>query len=279
MDQSWQPELFAYLDYRAYMRDYYEAAKANTAHMSFRYLSQRAGFKSPNFYKLVMDGSRNLSVDGAKRIAKALGLHGEERAFFLELVFFCQSEEVDQRNASFERISASQRFQQARRLDQGSFEYLSNWFYPAIREMVARSDFREDPEWIAAQLLPPIEPAQAARAMTLLWSLGLIARDEETGKVIRVDPTLATGHEVRALAVGNYHRQMLSQAGRAIERVPARERFLGATTMCIDQQSFEQIKQSVNQLRELVFDLAEKSEGRDRVYQLNIQLFPLTKGA
>lgn len=275
---DWRPDLFAYLSYRDYMRDYYTEAKAHTRHMSFRYLSQRAGFKSPNFYKLVMEGARNLSEDGAQRIARALDLDAEERSFFLELVAFDQGERAEQRNAAFERISASQRFRQARQLDHETFEYLSAWYYPTIREMVARDDFQESPEWIAAQLLPPITPKQAARALELLMQLELIVRDE-SGRLVRQDPTLSTGHEVRALAVGNYHRQMLERAAYAIERVPSRERLLGATTMCIDASSFEEIKLRVNQLRELVMELAEQCDAHERVYQFNIQLFPLSQEA
>lgn len=278
---SWRPDLFTYLSYRDYMRDYYQEAKAHTRHMSFRYLSQRAGFKSPNFYKLVMEGERNLSEDGAQRVARALDLDAEERAFFLELVAFDQGDRAEQRNAAFERISASQRFRQARRLDHETFEYLSAWYYPTIREMVARPDFREEPEWIAAQLLPPISPKQAARALELLLQLELVTRDE-SGRLVRQDPTLSTGHEARALqrlAVGNYHRQMLERAAYAIERVPSKERLLGATTMCIDAASFEEIKLRVNQLRELVMELAEQCEVRQRVYQFNIQLFPLSQEA
>ena len=61
---DWHPDLYTYLDYRAYLRDYYEAAKEHTTYMSFRYLSHRAGFKSPNYVKLVMDGDCNLSSKG-----------------------------------------------------------------------------------------------------------------------------------------------------------------------------------------------------------------------
>ena len=62
MTKSWQPDIYNYLDYRQFIQAYYSAAKENTKSMSFRYLSRRAGFSSPNFIKLVMDGQRNLSA-------------------------------------------------------------------------------------------------------------------------------------------------------------------------------------------------------------------------
>lgn len=273
---DWQPDLYTYLDYRAYLRDYYEAAKENTTYMSFRYLSHRAGFKSPNYVKLVMDGDRNLSTKGAGQVARALGLKNEARRFFLDLVRFGQSSDVRERNDAFERIGASQRFRQARRLEQEVFEYLSKWYYPVIREMTARQDFSEDPAWIANQLLPKITPTQASEALDLLLSLGMLQRGED-GALERAEPNLTTGHEVEKLAVGNYHRQMMKLSSESIERVESHRRYLSATTICIDAETFEALKERIYEFRERFME-ASDSHGEDAmVYQFNLQLFPLNQ--
>jgi hypothetical protein len=39
---------------------------------------------------------------------------------------------------------------------------------PAIRELAARDDFRDDAAWIAKMLIPPITPAEARRALSRL---------------------------------------------------------------------------------------------------------------
>lgn len=273
---TWQPDLFSYLNFRDYLRAYYEAGKESTHYMSFRYLSQRAGFKSPNYVKLVMDGKRNLSTKGALQVAHALGLRGESERFFADLVCFNQSDDVKERNEAFERIGASQRFRTARRLDQEFFDYLSRWYYPAIREMVARCDFQEDAEWIGAQLLPSISAAQAQEALDALSSMGLLVRTRD-GVLERADPTLTTGHEVQALAVGNYHRQMLKLASESIERIDSTRRYLSATTICISQAQAEQLKQRIYDFRERFMEAAAAGEDASQVYQFNLQLFPLNK--
>jgi len=273
---EWHPDLFSYLDYRAYLRDYYEAAKEHTTYMSFRYLSHRAGFKSPNYVKLVMDGDRNLSSKGAGQVAKALGLKSEARRFFLDLVRFSQSTDVRERNDAFERIGASQRFRQARRLEQEAFEYLSKWYYPVIREMVARPDFEENPDWIANQLLPKITPTQASEAIDLLLTLGMLERSED-GALERSEPNLTTGHEVQKLAVGNYHRQMMQLASESIERVESNRRYLSATTICIDAETYEDLKARIYEFRERFMEAADSSGENAMVYQFNLQLFPLNQ--
>lgn len=276
MTKSWQPDIYNYLDYRQFIQAYYSAAKENTKSMSFRYLSRRAGFSSPNFIKLVMDGQRNLSEDGARRVAGALNLKGEAINFFCSLVAFNQATNAMAQNEAYERIAASKRFRQARHLDHSMFEYLSRWYYPAIREMAARADFKDDPTWIAKQLLPPITTSEAKRAMDVLFSLELIERDKQ-GKIQRKDPIVTTGHEVRSLAIGNYHRQMIELGGQSIERVDSQHRDISAMTACIDAKTAAEIKKRIHSFRETIIDLCENTPQQNLVYQMNIQLFPMNK--
>lgn len=192
----WAPNIFTYVDYRQFLGDYYDAAKANVAAFSYRYFARRAGYKSPNFLKLVIDGKRNLSPESIEKFAEALELSRRERQFFADLVEFDQSPSPVDRANAFERVAASRRFREARRIDSGFFRYLSTWYIPVIREMVARKDFNPDPAWIAAEVYPPIRPEDAERALELLFELELLVRDDQ-GRVSRGDPSLTTGHEVQ----------------------------------------------------------------------------------
>ncbi len=273
---DWKPNIFTYLDYRSFLHDYYLRAKTNTRAMSYRYLSRRAGFKSPNFVKLVMDGDRNLSDDGALRVARAFDLCGEEKTFFCHLVTFNQATTPEDKNAAFSRISASKRFRQARKVDQEFFEYLSHWYHTAIQELVIRPDFQDDPAWIANQLSPPITTQEAAQALEVLMGLDLLRKSED-GTYERATPTLSTGHEVRSLAVGNYHRQMIKLGSESIARADASTRHLSAVTMSVDEPTFLEIKERIQAFTEEIMELVDHSAGNEHVYQLNLQLFPMTK--
>lgn len=275
MATDWAPNIFEYLDYREYLRDYYEAGKANVDEFSYRYLARKAGFSSPNFFKLVMDGDRNLSADSVQKFAKALVLDGEETRFFADLVAFNQTDEIDEKNAAFERLSASRRFRQARRLDSDMFHYLSYWYYPAIREMAARPDFVAEPDWIAERLFPKVDVAQVEEALDVLLEMGLLVREDD-GSITRGDPSLTTGHEVRSLAIGNYHRQMLHRAAESIQTVPSERRDISALTVCISSERVEEIKAEIHAFRERLLNLSDSDEAPEHVYQLNIQLFPMT---
>lgn len=271
----WKPDIFEYLSYREYMRDFYLKAKEHTRSMSFRKLSKQSGFSSPNFYKLVMDGQRNLSGEAAERVAEALGLTNDETSFFIALVDFDQAENRTKKNESFERISASRHFRKAGRIEPDFFEYLSHWYYPTIREMTARHDFRLDAGWISGQLDPEIPIEDVERALEVLLRLGFIVENDEG--VRRGDASLTTGHEVNSLAIVNYHHQMIERGAESIERVPREFRDISALTMCVRPEQVPELKRRVHAFRETLMALTDPIEDPTTVYQLNVQLFPLNR--
>ena len=268
--------MYDFLDYRAYLRAYYEAAKRTQRSFSFRSFAKLAGLRSPNFLKLVIEGDRNLGADSVPRFCTALGLEGPEAEFFSDLVAFNQATSLADKNRAFERISASRRFRAARRIDGDLFAYLSHWYNPAIRELAARADFSEEPRWIASQLRPRISATEAAEAMRLLLSLGLLVRDPTSGRVLRGEPTLTTEHEVRSLGAAAFHRQMIERAGDSLDSVPAALRDLAALTVCISPETAARVKERIHQFREALTELCDADTVGKVVYQLNVQWFPLS---
>lgn len=271
---EWKPNIFEFLDYRSYLQAYYNAGKENVPAFSYRYFARQARLSSPSFLRLVMTGERNIgSTTG--QFTRGLGLDEDESRYFELLVEFDQADSAEEANRAYEQLAAIRRFRSARRIDEGMFDYLSRWYYPAIREMVARPDFREDPAWIGQQLLPSVQPAQAQEALTVLLELGLIRREED-GSLVRGESSVTTEHEVRSLAIANYHRQMLTRAAESIETVPREYRDLAAMTVCISPATIIELKRRVHEFRELLFELCERDKDHQVVYQINSQLFPLS---
>lgn len=265
-----------FLDYRAYLRAYYEAAKKTRAGFSFRTFSKLVGLKSPNFLKLVMDGERNLGAETIPRLAEALGLDASQAQYFADLVACAQAESVADKSRAFERIASSRRFRSARRIDALLLDYLSHWYHPAIRELAARSDFRPEAAWIARELSPRITVTQAKQSLALLLDLGLLVRDEQ-GRVHRGEPTLTTEHEVRSVGAANFHRQMMERASESIDNVPRELRDLAALTVCITPGTAAQVKRRIHEFREALAELCDADAAGTVVYQLNVQWFPLSR--
>ncbi|MDB4989871.1 MAG: hypothetical protein JWN04_5049 [Myxococcaceae bacterium] len=268
--------VFSFLDYRAALRALYAHKKAHSFGFSHRAFSRRAGLKSTNFLKLVMDGQRNLSPTLAPRFAQALGLEANESDYFCALVQYNQARTSRERSASYDRLVRLQPQRAIRELDTHQSAYHAHWYMPALRELASRADFEADPAWIARRLEPSITVAQASKALEVLTSLGLLSADEH-GKLRPVDAHVSTGLSPLGHHLADYHRAMLERAAEAIDLFPRDEREIASLTLCIDERVLPELKARMQQFRRELMQFAEAGGERKRVVQVNFQLFPLSK--
>lgn len=269
-------DVFRFRDYRAFLREFYERNKQRKSGYSLRAFSKTAGLRSPNYLKLVMDGDRNLTAPMALRFAECCGLNGEAVEYFCELVAFNQARVARERELHYERLKRFSRFRKVHRLDAAESAYHSEWYIPAVRELVVRPDFQESPAWIASTLLPPISPVQAKRALAVLLELGLLARDA-SGRLVQPEELVETPEGPLGHHVVEYHRAMMAHATQALDLVPRTEREISSLTLCLSASQFEQLKAEVAAFRGLLLQRYHALPDAERVVQLNFQLFPLSQ--
>ncbi len=272
--------LFLYADYRAWLRDYYEYHKRNTPGYSFRAFSKAAGFSSPNFIKLVMEGKKNLTAESALQLAQAMELGTEAAAYFQDLVQFAQSKSLEAKRHYLERIDQRHRRNQPGGLENSDAAYLRHWYVPAIREMTALPDFREDAAWIARQLVFPVPARDIRAALAFLIDHGFVQRDAKH-RLHPKERTLATGDmaakQALSVAARAYHLQMAELARNAVFHLPKERRSVTNTTMSLSRQGYETALKRIEALRFELLELAASEPGARTVFQLNVNLFPLTQ--
>ncbi|MDD9941782.1 MAG: TIGR02147 family protein [Myxococcales bacterium] len=269
-------DVFRFRDHRAFLRAYYERQKATRDGFSLRAFSRRARLRSPNYLKLVMDGDRNLTPEMAVRFAEACGLGGEPAEYFVELCAFCQAKNARVRARHYQRLQSFRRFRKVHRLDAAQDAYHSHWFIPAIRELVLRRDFRDDPKWIANVLLPRITPKDAEKALKTLESLGMLVRDD-AGRWRQAETLVETRDGPLGHHVAGFHRAMMRHAGEAIDRVPREEREISSLTLCLSQSQLQQLKADLERIRAELLQRYLPDDDAKRVVQVNVQMFPLSE--
>lgn len=269
-------DVFQYLDYRAYLRDWYAAHNKDGRSFSFRAFARRAGLKSPNYLKLVMDGERNLTPQTAERFAKGLGLEGDGAGYFIDLVGFNQASSQAERNKQYARLTSFRGYRKAHKIDLAHAAYHSAWYMPAIREMAASPSAESDAGWIAERLLPPITRTEAQRAIETMIALGLLVRDPD-GRLRQVDALVSTGPEIHGLHIANYHRAMMERAAASIDLVAPEERDISSLTLCVAEDGLRRLKERVRRFRRELLELSELDDDPVQVVQMNFQLFPLTR--
>ncbi|MBN2196763.1 MAG: TIGR02147 family protein [Polyangiaceae bacterium] len=268
--------VFEYLDYRAYLRDHYAERKANEYGFSHRAFSRRAGLRSTNYLKLVMDGERNLTPEMAHQFAAGCGLKGTAADYFCELVAFNQAQSTAERNRCHERLGRFRQYRAIHQLEAAQAVYHSTWYLPAIRELAARPDFVAEPRWIARVLTPRISAEEAEKALETLLKLGLLLRDDE-GRIRQADALVTTGPGPLGHHIVNYHRAMLERAAAAIDEIPREEREISSLTLCVSHDVLLDLKERIREFRRELLQLAELGGPPERVVQLNFQLFPLSE--
>lgn len=272
---STAPDLFSYGDYRAFLRDWYAHRKAH-GRVSYRSFAQRAKIGSPSYLKLVMDGQRNITPAMAQRFASACALDAEASAFFCELVRFNQADSPAERRAAYARLRSFPRYRELHPLEMARDEYHSSWFLPAVREMVACHGFTEDPAVLAGQLMPPIKPAEAERALRTLLELGLVVRGAD-GRLRQGEALVSSGDAASSVHLGNYHRQMIQRAAESLDTIPRAQRDISSVTLAVDETTLGQIVDAIAGFRRQLLELAATTPEPTRVVQVNLQLFPLTR--
>ncbi|HVY25315.1 MAG TPA: TIGR02147 family protein [Polyangiaceae bacterium] len=270
--------VYAYLDYRAFLRDYYATKKAASRGFSYRVFSKRAGVSAPNYLKLVIEGKRSLSPKMAERFAHACGLDPEGTRFFVHLVTFNQAKTTTERAQAYDKLTAFQRYRQAHKLEIAHAAYYTDWFMPAIRELAASRQFRDDPEWIADQLVPRITPLQAQRALETLIELGLLVRSG-SGRLEQADTLVSTGPEARGLHIVAFHRAMTQRAMESIDLVPSPERDISSLTLCVGRGVLKTLKERLQRVRRELLELSALETDPEQVVQINFQLFPLSRAS
>ena len=266
--------IYEYLDYREYLKDYLEVRRSKG--LSIRSISMKAGFKSPNYFRLLIDRERNLSPASLAKLMDLFKFKGAEREFFENLVFMNQAKTTEQKDYYFERLNASKKYIALKHLEHDQYEYFSKWYYAAIRELVLLPDFINDPEWIAAKLVPNIPIRAAKEAMDLLFRLGLVARGDD-GKIEQVDRHIGTPQEIAAMAAWKFHREMMDRSVNSLDICRPNDRELSALTVGISHKQYVKMRRKIREFRKKLHADLDEEGLADSVYQLNIQFFPLSE--
>ncbi len=266
--------IFSYVNYRDFLRDAYAHAKRALPAFSYRYFAKKAGFTAPNFLKLVIEGTRNLSGESIPKFAKVFKLGARERRFFEILVYFNQAGTPAEQAHYYEQLLEFPEYCRAQKLASEQYDYLSHWYYPVVQELVSLPDFEEAPDWIAKKLQGQITPGEAREALKCLRRLKLVGRDAD-GVLRPAQQHITTGDAAYAAAAYNFHDQMIDRAKTALHSQPPAQREFAALTIGLNARQLPLLKTAIRNFRKVVLNIAtpEAHESFTGVYQLNLQLF------
>ncbi len=270
-----RPEIYKYSEYRVFLKDWLDFKKKSQSKFSIRGLSRQAGLAS-GYLPMITGGQRDLSQAALSKLMPFLGLIPAEQSFFENLLVLGISDSHDARLNAIERMQDFKKYQEHNQKDNEVYTYLSHWFYVAIREMADLPEFKLDAEWIQSKLNYAVPLKEIKEAVEFLKSHAYLVVSEN-GKVTPPEKSLNCSGPIYRMALAKFHREIFDLAIESIDKVNSADRNIQGHTMAVSPESFLKAQNILNEAIEKIRQLGRAEKNGDRIYHLEVALFPFTR--
>ncbi len=269
------PRLYDYRDYRKFIEHAVEERKKQNPQYSFRSFARALDINSSTLLRIV-SGERNLSKKLMPIFIKALKLKAKETEYFELLVKIDQEKDISIKAIYLDHINKFCAVN-VRNVQPGNYGFYEKWYYSVIRELVDLTPIKEsDAARVGALLTPPISPKQVKQAFKVLIKLGFIEPNPD-GVFKQKGHYISTGDAWSSLSIQEFQKTMANFGVRALTSFPKKERDISTVTLTLSQEGQQQLQNILADTRRKIMDLAKGDSSEDRVCQVNLQLFPLSK--
>jgi uncharacterized protein (TIGR02147 family) len=279
------PILSDYMNYRQYLADFYKfkraSSKGSLRAYNYAVFSAAANIRSPNYLKMIIEGKRNLSDDMIGKFGKALGFNKEQTEELRFLVHFTQATDPADRNLFLKKLSEHRVTTKLKsgEIDRKTWEKVPNWVAWIIYAMVDQEGVSFDTQSLKKVLRGKASEDEIETALTTLFAAGELKRDEATGEIRKNRNLIESPEDVPVALVRKLQSQLMYLGLESLYQDQPTEREFGSLTLSLTKTEFEELKFKLRQMRKAMHkdnSIARMKEKGERVYQLNIQLFPVT---
>jgi uncharacterized protein (TIGR02147 family) len=269
-------DIYSYQDFRSFLKDYYHSRRRTDRKFSIRFFARRAGLRSQNYLKVVMDGRRSLTMRNVPKFVKGLGLDHAQAEYFEALVHLNQARDVIEHRQYLNRVLHLQKKKAALTLDSNQLEFFTSWHHTVIFEMLCQENFQENPEIISRRLRGKVTPTQVKESLELMEKIGVIKRDE-SGVLLPVASQIASPENVPVEQLRKLHDSFLEQASQALHFDKPQDREIRTLTIALTEEQVPLFRAKLKEFQRELNSYFSSGKGTS-VYQLNMQFFKLTKG-
>ena len=278
-----KPKLSSYMDYRGYLRDFYLWKRSGTMSdlrpYSFAVFAAAADIRSPNYLKLVMEGTRNLSEGMAEKFARALGLNRGETDEFKALVAYSQASQPVERNTFLNRLNE---LRVQRKIDRGemssaSWSAIPNWMGWVILQALDLCGGVATSLQIETWLSSRASRDGIRKTVQHLIQCGFVVFETETDQVRLSSRNLEKLGEMPSDLVRKIQSELILIGNETLFQDDPEDREVGSVTLSLNKEEFEQLKFELRHFRKkLQRQFASRSPGGD-IFQVNFQMFGWTR--
>ncbi|MBN1306360.1 MAG: TIGR02147 family protein [Chitinispirillaceae bacterium] len=266
--------IFTYSSYREYIKDAIEEKRAKNPRYSYRRAAGRIGISSGTLSR-ILNGSRHLGTLLLPKMASYLGLKRREAEYLSLLVDFELLTDENRKRQCYRNI-LRMRAERNTLVPEEHHQFFEQWYYVALFELLRIVKDPSDHDALGSLLMPPISGPKIRKAIEVLKRIGYVRlKDGESS--CTTEPFLTTGDTWESVAIHSFQVAMSTIASKALDTVPKEERDFSTLTMALSENAFRKIREVVKNARAEIAEIERECTDPERVYQINVQCFPLTR--
>ncbi|MFW7379708.1 MAG: TIGR02147 family protein [Oligoflexus sp.] len=267
--------IFDYLSFKDYLKELYKILKEEHESYSYKKFSEDLGLSVSNVIWLYISGKRHMTPKTGDKIFKQLQLKHEAKRYAellvkLEtIVIHAKREQIFQDLFEIKTRAAKDESKQ-------QLEFYSEWYFPVIKEMIAMLP-ASDPQSLAEKCLFKVFPKQIEQSLKVLEGLDLIQFDPAEKCYRITSKQIGLDYETSKIATARFHQKVCELASEAVVQVPDEMRELNTLTLSLAEKDLPKIREIILECCQKIFAMEGQETKPDRVFQLNVQFFPVTR--
>jgi uncharacterized protein (TIGR02147 family) len=256
------------LIYQSMLREELQRRKKLNPRYSMRAMARQLKL-SPAMMSQILTGRRKLGLPMALKIAAGMQWPNDKKARFIA-------------SAKGPQIISQPDLQLAGavdsflNIDAEDFAKITQWYFYAILELTELRGFRSEARWIASRL--SLTAKTARDAIARLIEVGLLVEDNGVLRKKSRNYSYGIVHtEQQRKKLDLSHARKIRLGIKALDQ-PLATREISGNTIAINSSKLPEAKKMIRKFARELMALLEDGE-RDKVYQLNLQLFRLDQDA
>ena len=158
-----KPKIIEYIDFRLFLKDFFEFKKKSIKKFSYRKLAASLSLSSPSFISEVIKGKKKLSQRLILKLSDLMQLSDRDSEYLELLVKFNQARGMEEKNHYFRQLSKF-RSSMAKIIHTNQYKFYSKWYYPAVWNYFGMNQNETNPSMIAREIFPQVTPARPSRS-------------------------------------------------------------------------------------------------------------------
>ena len=268
--------VFEYLEPSDYLKDSLKVLKEGNSSFSLRAWAKQLGMKSHAPLHDILNKKRKIPKNLVPVLIKSLKLSGKQREYFEALVDFQRAKSIQEKEFYQNRLKKLAPGELLEINDVEAYKYLTDPIHFILAEMTQLKNFEINPLWIKQHLRLPQNLKDISDIIDRLKRLSII--EEQDNKVIKNAAHIYTKIEIESAVRQNYHKHCSRLAQEQISKQELAEKEFNSICFNVEKKNLPQLKETIRDfINKTIEEFEAPPHQGDETYQLNIQLFSLSK--